>query len=139
MQISDFITRLRAECPTLQNQVFGSIELADTLQKTIRPPCAFVVPMAEKSEFNSLMGGFSQRITAQIGVVICVKNYKEERGDAEQTLLETIRHEIRAALCGWEAPNTANVVEFSQGQLAAYDNNIMRWNDVFLTHYYYRK
>lgn len=138
MKTTDFITHLRAQCPSLQNRVYGSIELASALPTSMRPPCAFVIAMAEKADPNTLITGYSQRITAQIGVVICVKNFKEERGDADQTLLESVRDEIRTALCNWQTSDMATPVEFAQGQLAAYDNSLIRWNDIFQTQFYYR-
>ena len=139
MKITDYISRLREECPTLQNRVYGSIELADTMPTSMRPPCAFIIGMAEKANPNKLIGGYSQLITAQIGVVICVKNYRDERGDIDQSLLEDVRREIRLALCNWQAPDTEIPTEFYQGQLAAYDNSLIRWNDVFTTQFFYRK
>jgi hypothetical protein len=43
-----------------------------------------------------------------------------------------------AALLNWEAPNTSIGTEFVAGQLAGYEDMVLRWNDVFQTQFYYR-
>jgi hypothetical protein len=139
MEINDVIARLKAECPTLKNRVYGSVEQANALPTSIQTPCAFVIPMAEESEPNALIGGFRQRTTAQIGVVICIKNVKDARGESGHIELENVRKEVKAALNNWQAPDTEIPMEHRKGLNAGYDNLILRWNDVFTTQFYYRK
>lgn len=139
MKISDIIARLKAESALLQNRVFGAVELANAQPNSLQSPCAFVIPRAEKAEPNSLIGAISQRITAQIGVVICIRNYRDVRGEGGHVELENVRAEIADILIGWQPPNTDIPMEFLQGQIAAYDNAVIRWNDVFTTQFYYRK
>lgn len=139
MQISDVITRLKEESLLLQNRVFGAVELANTQPNSLQTPCVFVIPMAEKAEQNMLVGAISQRITAQIGIVICVRNYRDTRGEGGHIELENVRAEIADILNGWQPSNADIPMEFLQGQIAAYDNSVIRWNDVFTTSYYFRK
>ncbi len=139
MQVADYIARIKSECPLLKGRVYGAAELAVATPTTMQPPCAFVIPMSEKAETNTLMGGFSQRVTAQIGVVIAIRNFADTRGEGGHKQLENVRTELIKALCNWEAPNTSTPNEYVTGQLAGYDNLVLRWNDVFQTQFYYRK
>ena len=139
MQISDVIKRLKDESLLLQNRVFGAVELANTQPNSLQTPCVFVVPMAEKGSRNMVVGGFTQLIDAQIGVVICVRNHRDVRGESGHVELEKVRAEIRDILNDWLPPNCDLPMEFLQGQIAAYDNAVIRWNDVFTTAYYFRK
>jgi hypothetical protein len=138
MKHADFIARIKAECPLLKGRVYGAAELAVATPTTMQPPCAFVIPMSEKADKNTLMNGLSQRITAQIGVVIAIRNFADPRGEGGHKQLENVRTELFKALCNWEAPNTSTPTEYVTGQLAGYDNLVLRWNDVFQTEFYYR-
>lgn len=139
MQLSEFITRIKDNCPLLKGRVFGAAELAIATPTTMQPPCAFVIAMSEKADGNSLLGGFSQRITAQIGVVIAIRNFSDTRGEGSHKQLELVRTELFNALCAWQAPSTDIPTSFYAGQLASYDNMMLRWSDVFETQFYYRK
>ena len=99
-------------------------------------PCAFVVPMAEKAEGNMFIDGIAQQITAQIGVVVCVKNVKDDKGEGGHIELDAIRNEIRSALCGFST-NEFGTVKFNSGQIAAYDGMHIRWNDIFTTQFFF--
>ncbi|MGB4498889.1 MAG: hypothetical protein WBI40_09325 [Methylococcaceae bacterium] len=138
MDISDFIDRLKTECPILKFRVFGAAELAIAKPTTMQPPCAFVIPMSEKAESNSLMNALSQRTTVQIGVVIAIRNFSDTRGESGHKQLEIVRSEIMEALLNWEPQNASTPTEFVAGQLAGYDNLTLRWNDIFQTQFYYR-
>jgi hypothetical protein len=138
MRITDFITRLKTQCPSLNGRVFGAAELSNAKPTTMQPPCAFVIPMSEKAESNNLMNALSQRITMQIGVVIAIRSFSDIRGEGGHEKLETVRAEVMAALLNWEAPNTSIGTEFVAGQLAGYEDMVLRWNDVFQTQFYYR-
>jgi hypothetical protein len=136
--IDGFINALTVRCSILDGRVFGSVELSNATPTAMRMPCAFVVPMSEKAEPNTLINGYSQRVTAQVGVVICVKNIKNDKGMDAQFELEAVRNEVKAALCGFEDVGFAPI-DFVAGQLAAYDAMHLRWNDIFTTQFYYRK
>lgn len=138
MQITDYISRIKAECPLLKGRVYGAAELAVATPTTMQPPCAFVISMSEKADRNTLINGLSQRVTAHIGVVIAIRNFSDTRGEGGHKQLENVRTELIKALCNWEAPNTSASTEYFTGQLAGYDNLILRWSDVFQTEFYYR-
>ena len=139
MQVADYIARIKAECPLLKGRVYGAAELAVATPTTMQPPCAFVIPMSRKSESNKLSGGFSQRVTAQIGVVIAIRNFSDTRGEGGHKQLEAVQGEVDKALRGWVAPDTDIPTEHVDGRLAGYDNLVLRWSDVFQTQFYYRK
>jgi hypothetical protein len=138
MLIADYIKQIKDNCPALKGRVYGAAELAVATPTTMQPPCAFVIPMGDKSEPNTLLNGFSQRVTAQIGVVIAIRNFSDTRGEGGHRQLESVRIELDAALRNWTAPNTSTPTEHTAGQLAGYDNMVLRWNDVFQTQFYYR-
>jgi hypothetical protein len=136
--VADFIARIKTNCPLLKGRVFGAAELATATPTTMQPPCAFVIPMGDKSESNTLMNGFSQRVTMQFGVVIAVRNFSDTRGEGGHKQLESVRVQLDAALRNWTAPNASAPTEHTGGQLAGYDNMVLRWNDVYQTQFYYR-
>ena len=139
MIIEEFITRLQTSCPSLQNRVYGSVELALAQATSMITPCAFVMCISESGEENTLMGqGFMQRITAQIGVISIIKNAKDARGQAGHIDLEATRFEIRSALSNWTPTVAVMPTQFEKGQMLGYDNLTLRWNDVFSSQYYYR-
>ena len=139
MLIADYIERLKDECPAFKNRVYGAAELATATPTTMQPPCAFVVPMGDKSDPNNLIGGFQQRVTTQIGIVIAVRNFSDTRGEGGYKQLELVRAELDEALRGWVAPGASTETQHIAGQLAGYDNMVLRWNDIFETQFYYRK
>ena len=139
MQTTEFIARLKSECPLLKGKVFGAAELVVANPTTMQPPCAFVIPMSEKSSPNTLSQGFSQKVTVQFGVVIAIRNFNDTRGDAGHVQLELVRKQVKDALCNWDMTDTATPMEHIAGDLAGYDNLVLRWNDVFETNFYYRK
>ena len=139
MQVTDVIARLKTGCPLLKGRVYGAAELAIAVPTTMQPPCAFVIPLSESSESNKLLGGFSQLVTAKFGVVVAVRNFSDTRGEGGHKFLETVRTEIFDTLNGWQHQNDSSPVEHVNGDLAGYDNLLLRWNDVFQTQFYYRK
>ncbi len=139
MRIEEWITKLKNDCLVLQGRVFGAAEMAVAKTNSMQTPCVFIIPMAESAKGNTLAGGHSQEITAQVGVYIAVTNKSDARGEAAHAMLESVRDEIKKVLCAWQPTNADFPVDFVAGQLIGYDNYTMRWSDVFTTQLYYRK
>ncbi len=142
MDINDFVERLKDECPLLNNKVFVVSDFDIEMPTSIQPTYAFVIQMHEdggditNGKLNQR--GYSQEMTAQIGVVIAVKSVKDLRGAENNNLLQEIRAETHEALRGWQAPNTTARVTFMAGKATYYKNLTTYWSDVFQTKFIFK-
>lgn len=137
MNINDFVDRIKDECPILKRNVFAIYDFDVDTPTSIQPPYAFVIQTDEQGgdvkNGGVYQDGYSQEMTAQIGVVIAVKSFKDLRGAEGNQELQQIRAEIHQALRGWLAPETKTKVKFLAGKATYYKNLTTYWSDVFST------
>jgi hypothetical protein len=142
MNINDFVERIKDECPLLNGKVYVVSDFDIDMPTSIQPPFAFVIQMSEDGgeiTNNKLnQRGYSQEMTAQIGVVIAVKSVKDLRGAENNNLLQEIRDETNEALRGWIAPGTTTKVAFLAGKPTYYRNLVSYWSDVFQTKFIFK-
>jgi hypothetical protein len=142
MDINDFATRLKNECPILKNKVYIVSDFDIKMPTSIQPPYAFLIQMEEQGGDinNGKLGqrSYSQEMTGQIGVVVAVKSVKDLRGEENNNLLQEIRAEIHQALRGWTAPNTMSKTVFMAGKQTYYENLTTYWSDVFQTKFIFQ-
>ncbi len=136
MLISNWIERLKATCPSLGNHVAGSVSLAVAQSESFRKPCAWVIYQGESAEVNFLMSGSMQKITAQVGVYLAVKNNTHPIGTGYTTEFETVHAEILSALSGWTPTGCITPVDYVSGKHQGFDNMTLYWYGVFETTYY---
>ncbi|CAM5384684.1 phage tail terminator protein [Rhodanobacter lindaniclasticus] len=138
------IDRLRAAMPGLR-MVAGAADYAAIKSLQDFPvPCAYVVLMGEQSEPNPPGHGqrgaqvkAGQRVVVSFGVVLAVRNYREQRGgQVNQTLIDVLA-EVRGALLGF-VPATAGArpCMFRNGKLSDYDAGTALWMDVWQTQHF---
>lgn len=127
------IERLQAEVSLLKN-VAGAAELARAAEDLKQNPSAFVLPGAERAT-GSVTGTsvVSQQNTTRFGVVIAVQNLRDPRGDKAQEDLRTLRTAIMAALHGWQPDSDFDPIEFGGGRLLQLNDQVLWWQDDFLT------
>ena len=142
MDINDFVNRIKDECPILKRNVWAVYDFNVDAPTTIQPPYAFVIQTEEQGgEINNgKLGqkGYSQKMTAQIGVVIAVRSFKDLRGAEGNQELQQIRDEIHQALRGWVAPSTTAKVSLLAGKSTYYKNLITYWSEVFQTEFIFQ-
>lgn len=84
-----------------------------------RMPAAFVLTLAESAEPSPIMtGGFRQRVTARLAVVLVVRDLHDARGDAAADQAETLAETVRLALAGWQPDGAETPLTYAATQLA---------------------
>lgn len=140
MKTQEIIDRLKSECPILGGRVAGSADYDLAIEEnTFNTPCAYVVELSKSSKPNQLLGGFSQCVTLQIGVMMIVSNQRDSTGHAAHEDLQIVANEVWDALCGWTHSQADTPFEHLTGRSSgSYDLNRF-WADVFTTTYHYRR
>lgn len=136
--INQVITRIKEQVTELQS-VEGAAEYsAITSLKDFRAPCAYVLLAQEKSDGEPRTPNALQRANVTFGVVIVVKNYRDQRKGAEANdTLRPLVGAVREAVKGWqpELPGARPCV-WLQGDVADYDNTNLLWIDVYQTQHF---
>ena len=125
------IARLREQVQALQ-AVEGAAEYAAiTSLRDLRPPCAYVLLARERGDGEPPKGG-RQRALVTFGVVLAVRNYRDQRGAESMDELAPLLGQVRAALMGWTPAVTGGrPVQWLQGDVLDYDNSTLLWSDVY--------
>ena len=139
--IGQVIDRLR-ETVGVFRQVAGAADLASVMALSDFPvPCAYVLTARET--FGQVQPGHGQRgdqvvmqqaSAVNFGVVMVVRNYREQRGAQNADELEAVLTAERGALLGF-IPDVsgARPCQLLQGELKRYDKAASMWVDVWQT------
>lgn len=138
MDVTPIIARLQAQLTGFV-AIGGAADADMAVEFAPRPPCAYVVPMAETAEPSELLGLLDQRLTQTFLVLLVVANLRDPTGSAAAADLAAKRLQLRTALLGW-VPDTATgePVEFVSGALLQFKEQALWWRDVFQVKTYYR-
>ena len=128
MNLELWKSRLIDQCPLLLGQVFLAVELASTEPNALTPPCAFIVPLLEKSDGGQ---GTLQNTIHQIAIATVVKNVSDVRGEEAYLELKAIRNSLKKALIRWHPEAGAGMVKYLGGTLNYFDDSIVSWTDRF--------
>lgn len=132
--IAEIIARLQSQVPTLK-LVAGAAEFqAASETNPLATPAAYVLRMAENGGKSLTAAQVTQRVAAEIGIVIVVRNVADPTGAAAGADLETLRIAVRAALLGW-APPGCDRLEFAAGGLLAFRDGHIWWQDSYHSAY----
>ena len=115
---------------------------AEDLKGTKNKRVAYVIPLADKAEKNSLVRpGVSQRVTELFGVVMAIEGLRDVRGDAVNAEIEAKRKTVINALQGFVPEDGYEPVQYAGGRLLKFDQNIkvIFWQLEFSTAYLERK
>lgn len=137
--IDQVIARIK-ECVPKFNSVEGAAEYSAIRElKDFRAPCAYVLLAQEKNDGENIKAPNAvQRALVTFGVVIIVKNYRDQRkGNEANEALRPLVGSVREALKGWqpELPGS-RPCSWLQGDVADYDNTNLLWIDVFQTQHF---
>jgi len=142
--VQSIIARLVATMPVLR-KVAGAADYATvTKLADFVPPCAYVLLAREKAEANQ-PGNVSpgaqvrvrQRAIVTFGVVIAVRNYRQQLGAQSADTLQSIVGAVRQSLIGW-APEVdgGSPCMLQQGGLSDYDGATTLWTEVYQTQHF---
>lgn len=104
-------------------------------------PCAYVVLLGESPAQTksgmSLPGQqtrLAQLVDVSFGVIVAVRNLREQRGEQVLDDLRLQLGEIRQQLLGW-TPNVAGgrACQLTEGRLEDYDKSTALWTDIWST------
>lgn len=142
--VQPIIARLSAVVPkTTLRQVQGASDYASVKAlANFTPPCAYVLLAREKSRphpANNGIPGAQQRMVQQVdvtfGVMLAVRNYREQLGAQSQDSLLAVLDAVRGALLGWVPNGASQPISLQQGDLLQYDAATTLWADVYQTNH----
>lgn len=129
------VERLKTEVPELL-LVGGAADLSVAAESLRQTPAAFVLPSAERASGSSTGTMLvSQLNTVRFAVIVAVQNLRDARGEVAQTDLLQIRSSVMTALHGWQPDGLGDFepVEFGGGRLLQLTDQVLWWQDEFLT------
>lgn len=139
MQLAPIIAHIKANCLALR-QMGGAADLSAL--PDVGPtalPAAFVVPLEDHARPNHLDTGISQRVDSRFGVVFALRNLRDGVGAAANDDLEALRRAVKDALLGWMPPGADDVCIYGGGRVLQMNNQVLWYQDDFVTAYYERK
>ena len=101
-------------------------------------PAAYVVMLEENPAPSVSEALVIQEVSANIGVILVVRNVTDARGAAAQTDMETLRQAVKALLLGWAPAAGVCPLERGPGRLLAFRDGHMWWQDIYKTVFYDR-
>lgn len=133
MNLTPIIDRIRDEVPALK-LVGGAAQFERALGGLTALPAAFILPAAEAAEPSPFMDQLvQQQVGAEFSVLVAARNLADDEGAAAVEALEPVRVAIRAALLGWPPTDEHDSCEFRAGELVAFDNGVLWWQDRYST------
>jgi len=98
------IEQLRSRCPAFAGRVAGAADFRQGLENynaNMALPAAYVVPLDQEAERNSVMTGFIQLVEKTIGVVVELDARADRRGQDPAMSYETIETQLFKSLLLW--------------------------------------
>lgn len=132
--IDAIIARLDAQVGSL-NLVKGAADFQKAAESNpTATPAAYVLLLKEGGGPTATFSRTEQRVNAEIGIVLVVRNVADAKGASAGTDMATLRAAVRAALLGWE-DGGRDPMEFAAGDLLAFRDGHMWWQDSYRTVY----
>lgn len=139
--VSLIADRLRSQVSALRSVGFAADYAAVNRLQDFTAPCAYVVlanergmpqPIGHAPRGQQVKARQMVRVT--FGVVLVVRNYRDQRGEEIKDELKTLLEATRTAVMGY-VPDTdgARPCEFVAGDLQDYDASTALWVDVYQT------
>lgn len=132
------IARLKDQVPELQ-EVGGAADLAAvTMLRDFRTPSAFVLLAVETPiprQSGAPGAATRQMVPVNFGVVVAVRNYRGNKGQAAADDLRPVLGRVRDALIGWVPPDLAGArdCQLVEGRVIDYDTDTLVWTDLYQT------
>jgi len=132
------IDRIAQEVPGFQ-QVQGAADFAAVSERSLkgfRPPSAFVILLREQAD-NAAPKAGRQRMNVTLGVVLAVRNYRDNQGGEAADALRPLLGATRQALIGWTpAEPGSRPLKLTQGDVNDFDDNTLLWSEVYTTQHF---
>jgi len=135
--IRETITRLQTTVPALK-LVDGAPAFQAAAETNPRvTPCAFVLAQKETPS-PSGTDVLIQRVAAEVGIVLVVRNLTDAKGVAATEDMESLRNAVKAQLFGWVPVEGCDPFERGPGGLLLFRDGHMWWQDIYSTSYFDR-
>lgn len=119
--------------------VAGAVEFAAAAATAPQTPSAFVLETSNRALPNESGSLVSQLVEVRFGVIYAVRNLRDPRGDAAKLDLQVLRQAVINSLHGWKETGTDNLpTEYAGGQVLSLDDQVLWWQDDFLTTTHFR-
>lgn len=127
MDLEFVIARLKAQAKGLR-AIGGAADLDTALASVVVLPSAYVIPLADASQWQRHTGAHDETDQIDFGVVMAVANLKDARGEAAMGVLVPVRQTVRAALSGWVPDTeTGEPIHKGAGRLLRIDGDGRLW------------
>lgn len=100
-------------------------------------PAVYVMTMGEKPG-PVVTDVMIQQVRVAVGIVFVVRNLTDNKGVAARVDLEALRQGVRDQLYGWCAAPELAPFERGEGNLLAFKEGHLWWQDIFYTSYFDR-
>jgi hypothetical protein len=121
MLISDVVTRLDAQVPSLTGRIQTAADLSKLIAENALPqttPAAFVLPLGFDANPNSKMTGLhSQMVTERVAVVLLVGSAADVSGAQSLDAVDALVTSVKLALAGWAPVLGQDVFDLVRGRL----------------------
>jgi len=136
--IEQLVARIKQTVPELR-LVGRAAEFQAAVENNPKAtPACFVVPVQEQPGRSISSDVLQQEVTATVGVILVVRNVGDTLGAGAGADLETLRKAVRSQVFGWQAGPGLDPFERGRGQLLAFRDGHVWWQDQFITSYYDR-
>lgn len=102
-------------------------------------PAAFVLPMRELPGDRPFSGSDIQKFDIAVAVVLVVRNVADVKGAAALDALQALRDAVKLALLGWVPLTGYASLARGQGNLLAFKDGHLWWQDTYTSSFYERK
>ena len=129
MLLADFAARLRSETDL---EVRGAADVERALATALLRDEAYVLPVSDDSRPSETLGPARQVADVLVGVLVRVRNRRDDSGEAGLVEIDTAREKVFSALLGWTPPSAWGPVTHRRGRVqAAPQDGEQWWIDVF--------
>ena len=98
-------------------------------------PAAFVIPLGEDPGASAMGDQVIQRVTANLGVILVVRNVSDVKGEAALQDMETLRKAVKDILLGWQPSSEYDPLVRGRSNLLLFKDMHMWWQDIYTTSY----
>ncbi len=131
--IREIADRLRVEVTALES-VATTAELTAAVAGRLRHrlPAAFVHPVRDRADPNTVVGATSQRLVRIVGVLLLLPSTAADRGAGLPDAVEDLSARVRTALVGWQPPDH-EPLELDGGELVRIADGVAWWLETYRT------
>ena len=112
MNINTIAAQIRALAPIFNGNVAGAAAYANGVadQAWLPLPAAYVIPLGQEAEDNTLLAGLQQVVHERVGVIVVLETLKvggaaqdlaDRRGQAAGAYLDTVKYALFRAILNW--------------------------------------